>query len=122
LVAMSGVRKPGQKAFFPDAKRKASYSFRITFWVKPRAPMTRLIGRHGDGWKVELKAPPEGGRANEELLAFLAKLLGVRKENLCLLSGASSRRKVVSVESPLPMDLERVLARAAERAAIDRKG
>ena len=50
---------------------------RITVRVSPGARRTEVVGRHGDGWRVRVAAPPERGRANEALLEHLAELLGV---------------------------------------------
>ena len=52
-------------------------SARIRLRVSPGARRTAVAGRYGDGWKVRVAAPPEGGRANAELLRHLAGLLGV---------------------------------------------
>ncbi len=42
---------------------------------------------------VRLQAPPQDGRANEELVRFLAEALGCRKAEVRLVRGASARRK-----------------------------
>ncbi len=44
---------------------------RITVKVQPRAKATRLAGRFGDAYKLQLAAPPVDGKANEECVAFL---------------------------------------------------
>jgi len=52
---------------------------------------------HGDALKVRVAAPPVDGRANRELLDYLAELLGVANSQLSLVKGQSSRRKTVIV-------------------------
>jgi uncharacterized protein (TIGR00251 family) len=71
--------------------------FRITFHVQPKASRTELAGKHGDAVKVRIQAPPVDGEANAELLRFVATSLGVSGREVELISGASSRRKVVEV-------------------------
>ncbi len=44
---------------------------------------------------IKLHAPPVDGKANTELIAFLAKSLGCPKSQLTLLRGASSRQKII---------------------------
>ncbi|MDC7676525.1 DUF167 family protein [Asticcacaulis machinosus] len=71
--------------------------------LTPKAAHDRI-----DGWdldefgrqilKVRVKAPPIEGRANAALLAFLAKELGLPKSRLTLMSGDTSRYKLVSVD------------------------
>lgn len=72
---------------------------RLTLHVQPRASRTEVAGPHGDALKVRLAAPPVDGAANDALLRFLADTLGVPRATLTLVSGASSRRKVVVVHN-----------------------
>jgi uncharacterized protein (TIGR00251 family) len=71
----------------------------VTFAVQviPRAGRNEIAGIHSDALKVRLTAPPVEGRANEALIAFLAERLGVRKSQVEIAAGATSRRKVVRV-------------------------
>ena len=50
--------------------------------------------------KVRLAAPPVDGKANAELLRFLADAFGVPLRNVVLVRGETSRQKVVRVDSP----------------------
>jgi uncharacterized protein YggU (UPF0235/DUF167 family) len=52
----------------------------------------------GDAIKVRLAAPPEDGAANRALLGLVADRLGVPRRAATLVSGATSRLKVVAVE------------------------
>lgn len=70
----------------------------VAVHAQPGAGRTEVVGRHGDALKVRVAAPPEGGRANEALLAVLADRLGVPLRAVSLAAGASSRRKQVRVE------------------------
>lgn len=45
--------------------------------------------------RVRLAAPPAEGRANAELVRFLAKELGVPRDAVSLVAGRRSRRKLV---------------------------
>ena len=67
--------------------------------VIPRSPRTELAGELADGtWKVRVAAPPEKGRANEELCAFLAEHYGVPRSAVKVVSGQTATRKLVRVE------------------------
>lgn len=48
--------------------------------------------------KISLTAPPVDGKANDALIAFLSKALGLKKADLEIHSGQSSRSKVVKIE------------------------
>ena len=71
----------------------------LTFRVRvaPRASKTEAAGEHGGALKVRVAAPPVGGAANEELARFLSKALGVPARAVEILSGRSSKTKVVRV-------------------------
>lgn len=65
----------------------------VTLHIQPGAKRTEVVGEHGDALKLRLAAPPIDGRANEALVAFVAKTLGLPRQAVTLLSGQSSRRK-----------------------------
>ncbi|MBE7495810.1 MAG: DUF167 domain-containing protein [Verrucomicrobiaceae bacterium] len=46
---------------------------------------------------VRLAAPPVDGRANEELIRFLAKSLGLSKAQISLVRGMGNRQKTVDL-------------------------
>ena len=71
---------------------------RVEVTVSPGAARSELLGRHGAGWKARVSAPPERGRANRALVELLAEALGVRREQVVVVAGHASRRKVVEVE------------------------
>jgi uncharacterized protein (TIGR00251 family) len=64
--------------------------------------------------KVRVRAGPEKGKANQALLAFLAKTLGLAKSKLSLISGETQRKKILRIESD-PEDLMKRLAELAGR-------
>ena len=68
--------------------------------VTPRSARTEFAGEMADGtMKVRVAAPPEKGRANDELCAFLARHYGVAREHVEVVSGQSAARKLVRVGS-----------------------
>ena len=68
--------------------------------VMPNARRTEVDGLHDGALRVRLAAPPIDGRANEALIAWLAKSLGVPKRDVEVLRGESSRRKQVAIAVP----------------------
>jgi len=88
---------------------------RFSVTVSPGAAQSEVVGRHGEGWKVRVAAAPERGRANEELLAVLAEALEVPRRDVALVSGGSSRRKVVEVAGLDLAAVKRRLSRAEAR-------
>jgi hypothetical protein len=70
----------------------------LTLRVTPRARKTEFAGVLEDGiLRVRVAAPPDEGKANAELLSFLAKVLGVRKNRIDIVAGQRGLDKIVSV-------------------------
>jgi uncharacterized protein len=72
-------------------------STRVRLRVSPGSRKTELAGRHGDGWKVRVSAPPEDGRANDAVLELLAQKVGLPRRALSIVSGHRGRDKVVEM-------------------------
>jgi uncharacterized protein len=57
----------------------------------------REITRDGDGLKVKLLSRAREGKANEELVEYLASFFSVKKSEVVIVLGERDRRKVVSL-------------------------
>ena len=69
----------------------------IHIQAQPGAKRTEVVGLYGESIKVRLASPPVDGKANECLIEFLARRLGVRRGQISIARGMSSRRKSVYV-------------------------
>jgi hypothetical protein len=65
--------------------------------VVPRSSREGVAGYEGGAVRIRLNAPPVEGRANEALLRFLAKALGVSRSKVSLVSGETGRNKIVRI-------------------------
>lgn len=76
--------------------------------IQPRASSDAIAGVLGDRLKIRLTAPPVEGKANEHLIAWLARLFGVPRSQVILERGAGSRHKQVRIRCPkkLPENLD----------------
>lgn len=72
---------------------------RLPLKIQPRSHQNAVLGWHDEALKIALKAPPVDGQANEALIEFLAKLWGLRKAQIQLLQGATSRHKLIQIET-----------------------
>lgn len=75
----------------------------------PGAPKTKIIGRLGDALKVAVQAPPERGKANDELIRFLAGALGIDRAAIILKSGEASRQKSFRLMVADPERIETII-------------
>ncbi len=89
----------------------ARRSTRLRLRVSPGARSNAVVGRHGEGWKVRITAAPEDGKANEAVLRLLAERVGLPQVNLKLVSGSSSRDKIVELTGVDAAEAERRLGR-----------
>ena len=68
--------------------------------VVPNKPESRIMDTSDDGTiRIEVKSQPIEGKANQELIKFLAKLLNVNKNQVIIVRGANSRNKLIKIES-----------------------
>ena len=74
-----------------------SGGFLVTIHAQPGAKRTEVAGLHGDALKIRLAAPPVEGKANETLIAFVAGRLGLRRAEVQLVRGDTSRAKTLRV-------------------------
>jgi hypothetical protein len=70
----------------------------IRIKVIPKSSKTELAGYLPDGtWKVKVAAAPEKGKANRELVEFVAEKLGVAKSRVRIVSGETAQLKRIRV-------------------------
>jgi uncharacterized protein (TIGR00251 family) len=92
--------------------RAAGEGIEIFLHCQPGAKKTEVQGIHGDRLKIRLAAPPVEGKANEALIAWLAKELGIPKLNIQLINGDTGRQKrllisgvtLEKIQSLLPLE------------------
>jgi uncharacterized protein len=65
--------------------------------LHPGARKNGVTGVHADAVKIALTAPPVDGKANEALIAFLADELRLPRTRIVLVSGITSRAKMVRI-------------------------
>jgi uncharacterized protein len=83
---------------------------RITIRVRPGSARQVVGGSHEGALVVRVSAPAVDGRATAAALAAIAAAFGVRPRAVRLVSGATSRTKVVEVDGADPAVLDRLLA------------
>jgi len=79
---------------------------RVGLRVKPGASRTRVGGTYrrpdGPALVVAVNAPAVEGRATEAALKAVADAFGLRRREVTLISGSTSRDKVVELPDVLP--------------------
>ncbi|ASY70800.1 DUF167 family protein [Sinorhizobium fredii] len=91
---------------------------RLTVRLTPNGGRDAIVGFEtaADGeehLKVRVRAVPEKGKANEALIALLAKALGLARNRIAFVSGDTQRKKILRIEA----DPEAILKRLGELVA-----
>jgi len=86
---------------------------RITIRVRPGSARPGVGGEHDGALVVRVSARAVDGQATQAALAAVAAAFGVRRRDVTLVAGASSRTKIVDIAGCDPAILERLLAQTA---------
>jgi uncharacterized protein len=81
----------------------------VRLYVQPKASKTRLIGFFDGCLKLAVMAPPVDGKANEEVVKFMASILAIPGRDVTLKAGMQGRRKQVIVKGLAEGEVRRKL-------------
>jgi len=77
--------------------------------IQPRASKNEVSCLQGDALKVRLTAPPVDGAANNACIDFIARLLGVPKKTVKIVSGHTNPHKMIEVEGISKADVLHII-------------
>ena len=92
-----------------DGVKAVEGGWEFQIHVQPGAKTTEVAGMHGDRVKVRLAAPPVDGKANKAVLAALTAALELRRGQIDIVQGDTSRTKLIEV--PASSETEATLDR-----------
>ena len=78
--------------------------------LQPRACRTEICGVQGDELKVRVTSPPVDDAANRLCIELFAKLSGVAKSRVTIISGSRSRHKTIRISGISSDHLSSILA------------
>ena len=80
----------------------------LSVHIQPNASKSEWAGLHGERIKIRIQSPPVDGKANRALIEFIAQAFGVAKSQVSVVSGESSRQKMVTINSPgkIPAEID----------------
>lgn len=84
-------------------------TIRLRLAVQPGAKRTTIVGEYDHCLKIKIAAPPVDGAANEEVLTFMAGLLGLKHRQIKLVSGQMSRRKTLELQGISLTDVHKII-------------
>jgi uncharacterized protein (TIGR00251 family) len=83
----------------PYLSEMADKSVLLCLHVQSKASKSRIVGLHDGCLKLAVASPPVDGKANKEVVRFLAAFFGVSFRDVLLKSGARSRKKKVIIKT-----------------------
>jgi len=90
-----------------DAHRRGD-AVRFSVRLQPRASKNEIAGLQGTALKVRVTAPPVDGLANEALIELLSRTLNTSRRNVCIVSGHSSRTKLIEISEASLESIQRL--------------
>jgi uncharacterized protein (TIGR00251 family) len=90
-------------------QKESAVTFKVR--VQPRASRTEIVGEHAGAVKLRIASPPVDGKANEECRRFLARLIGVSASAVEIVTGDSSKDKVIRIHNVSTERVRDALAR-----------
>ena len=82
------------------ARERPDGGILLALHVQPGAKVSAPAGRHGEALKLKIAAPAADNKANEALIGFLQRTLGIPRASIRIAHGALSRHKVVEITAP----------------------
>lgn len=83
---------------------KAGVVFQIK--VTPRSSRCEIAGVQDGVLKLKITAPPVEGKANEECIRCLSEIIGVKRNQVTIISGHKSRIKTIAVKDVVSRTIE----------------
>lgn len=77
-------------------------------YIQPNSKHCKIIGIMQDELKIKLSSQAIEGRANQDLIKFLAQLFKVPQTNIIIKSGKKSRHKTLEISNS-PIDPEKIV-------------
>jgi len=87
----------------------------LSVHVLPRSSKEEVADFSEGSARIRLTAPPLDNRANEALVLFLSRTLGIPRRQVELVTGLRGRRKIVRIQGFTQEELFRRLARVSQR-------
>ena len=93
----------------PTFARDVAGGCTLSVRIHPGARKNTVTGIHAESLKISLTTPPVDGRANEALIAFLAEALRLPRSRITLITGQTSRTKLIRITGKSAADVHAAL-------------
>ncbi len=95
-------------------KNKTPEAYTLSVRIQPRASKNEITRMEDGAIKIRLTAPPVDGAANEALVRFLADTFSVAKSQVGIVSGHTSRDKIIRIDGISKEQADAILNKAGK--------
>ncbi len=74
-------------------------TLKLRVYIQASASCDKVIGLYGNCIKIRLTAKPLDGEANKHLIKYLAKCFQIKKNQIKILRGKTSRSKILKIKN-----------------------
>ncbi|QIV93851.1 DUF167 domain-containing protein [Allofrancisella frigidaquae] len=87
--------------------------YKISVYIQPNSSKSEVCGEHNGSLKIKISSPAVDGKANKAVIDFLSKHFNVKKKDIAIVKGITSRHKIISLNvEKIPDLLEEYLTSA----------
>lgn len=95
---------PSQQIYFTTHD-----NIKLMVLIKPQAKNNQIIGIMNGKLKIAIAATPINGKANRELINFMASFLKIKKSDITILYGLNNISKILSLPLIVQNTLDEVI-------------
>ncbi len=81
----------------------------VSVKVQPNSSKDRVVGEYADQIKIAVTVAPEKGKANKAVIKLFAKWLGIKSSDIQIISGETSRDKVLFIRNITEEDVYKLI-------------
>ena len=81
----------------------------VSVKVQPNSSKDRVVGEYADKLKIAVTVAPEKGKANKAVIKLFAKWLDIKNSDIQVISGETSRDKVLFIRNITEEDLYKLI-------------
>jgi uncharacterized protein len=97
---------------------QGNVSVKVPLHVTPGAGRNEIVGVLPDGTlRLKVKAPPVEGKANLEVLKYFGELLQIRSDQIVLVNGQQSRKKLIEIFGMTSGQFKQIIKQIIENSA-----
>jgi uncharacterized protein len=83
--------------------------------ITPKSKLNQILDFENDILKIKIKAVPEKGKANQELINFLSDILSISKSSIKILSGEHAKIKLIQIDNITLDTFKEILKKLKEK-------